>query len=382
MKIKIIIITIICFILTGCYDYNELNELAIANGISIDLKDDKYLVSILISNSHKNNSSNEENQATTSLFQGEGKTLDEAITNLELTLPKKLYLGHINIIIISEEYAKTGIYNLFDYFTRNPELLKKMYLAVSKDIEAYKTLATISPLEMFSSKNIISNIETNNTDVGNSYLVLYSEALFKYVEPGYEFVIPSISLTGDTEESTKEENIKNPISKSHLIILNLSVFKADKLLTHTTTEESKGINILTNNIKNLEIIENDFTASVNNIKCKIKFELNDNNPIFKIKTNFSYKIVSVDKNLEINKEEIQNEIHKIIDKHIKTYINKALYLSLDKKVDILGLGNLIYKEEPNYFNKNKKDYLEKLKFDIEINSKLESNGEITKIKEK
>jgi len=382
MKIKIIIITIICFILTGCYDYNELNELAIANGISIDLKDDKYLVSILISNSHKNNSSNEENQATTSLFQGEGKTLDEAITNLELTLPKKLYLGHINIIIISEEYAKTGIYNLFDYFTRNPELLKKMYLAVSKDIEAYKTLATISPLEMFSSKNIISNIETNNTDVGNSYLVLYSEALFKYVEPGYEFVIPSISLTGDTEESTKEENIKNPISKSHLIILNLSVFKADKLLIHTTTEESKGINILTNNIKNLEIIENDFTASVNNIKCKIKFELNDNNPIFKIKTNFSYKIVSVDKNLEINKEEIQNEIHKIIDKHIKTYINKALYLSLDKKVDILGLGNLIYKKEPNYFNKNKKDYLEKLKFDIEINSKLESNGEITKIKEK
>lgn len=381
MKIKIIIITIICFILTGCYDYNELNELAIANGISIDLKDDKYLVSILISNSHKNNSSNEENQATTSLFQGEGKTLDEAITNLELTLPKKLYLGHINIIIISEEYAKTGIYNLFDYFTRNPELLKKMYLAISKDVDAYKTLATISPLEMFSSKNIISNIDTNNKEVGNTYPVLYSEALFKYVEQGLEFVIPTISLTGEKEESTKEENIKNPIAKSHLIILNLSAFKDDKFILYADNEESKGINILTNNIKKTEIIEDKFTASINNVKCKVDFKLHDNKPIITIDTKFSYKIIYVDKNYNIESKKIRKEVNKTINKHIESYINKALDLTIKNNTDVIGLGNKIYKNDPKYYNKNKDNYLQEITFKININSELESSGEITKIKE-
>lgn len=382
MKIKLIITILICFILTGCYDYNELNELAIANGISVDLKDDKYLVSILVSNSHKNTGSSEENQATTSLFQGEGKNLDDAITNLESSLPKKLYLGHVNIIIISEEYAKKGIYDLFDYFTRNPELLKKMYLALSKDVEAYKALATISPLEMFSSKNIISNIETNNADVGSTYLVLYSEALLKYVEEGFEFVIPTITLNGDIDESTKEENIKDPITKSHLIILTLSTFKTDKFVSYTDEDESTGINILTNNIKSLEIIEENFTASLNNVKCNIKFKLDNDKPIITIETNFSYKIIYAEKDLSIEKEETQKEIQKTINKHITTYINKTIDLVKTKNTDIIGFGNLIYKKEPNYYNDNKDNYLDKLKFNININSKLESSGEITKIEEK
>jgi len=381
MKLKIILI-IILFTLTGCYDYNELNELAIANGISIDYKNNEYIVSILISNSHKNTSSNDENQATTSLFQGTGKNLNDAITNLELTLPKKLYLGHINIIIISEEYAKKGIYDLFDYFSRNPELLKKMYLAITKDVEAYKTLASISPLEMFSSKNIISNIETNNKDVGKTYPVLYSEALLKYVEQGYEFVIPTISLTGDKNEASKEENIKDPISKSHLIILNLSVFNKDKLKTYTNDNESKGINILTNNVKNLEIIKNEFTASINDIKCKIKFKLENNKPNITIDIEYKYKIIAINKDIDITSKEIQNTIKKEIEKEIKTYINQTIDLVKTNKTDIIGFGNTIYKHEPNYYKNNKENYLEELKFKIKISSKLEANGEITKIEEK
>ena len=91
MKTKLIIFISLLFILTGCYNYSELNELAIANGISIDYKDNKYIVSILMANSHKDTNNTSENQASTSLFQGEGSTIDEAITSLELTLPKKLY---------------------------------------------------------------------------------------------------------------------------------------------------------------------------------------------------------------------------------------------------------------------------------------------------
>lgn len=381
MKLKIILIVIL-FTLTGCYDYNELNELAIANGISIDYKNNEYIVSILISNSHKNTSSNDENQATTSLFQGKGKNLNAAITNLELTLPKKLYLGHINIIIISEEYAKKGIYDLFDYFSRNPELLKKMYLAITKDVEAYKTLASISPLEMFSSKNIISNIETNNKDVGNTYPVLYSEALLKYLEQGYEFVIPTISLTGDKNEASKEDNIKDPITKSHLVILNLSIFNNDKLKLYTNDSESKGINILTNNIKNLEIITNEFTASINDIKCKIKFKLKNNKPNITIDIKYKYKIIAVNKDIEIKDKEIQKTIKKEIEKEIKTYINQTIDLVITNKTDIIGFGNTIYKHEPNYYKNNKHNYLEEINFKIKISSKLEANGELTKLEEK
>ena len=281
------------------------------------------------------------------------------------------------MIIISEEYAKKGIYDLFDYFTRNPELLKKMYLAITKDIYAYKALASISPLEMFSSKNIISNIETNNTDVGNTYPVLYSEALLKYVEEGFEFVIPTISLIGDIDESTKEDNIKDPISKSHLIILNLSMFNEDKLKYYTDEEESKGINI-----KSLEIIEEKFTVSVDNIKSKIKFKLKNNIPTITIETKYSYEIIFVEKDLNIKDEKIQKEIKNIVDNNIKTYINKTIDIVINNNTDVIVFGNIIFKNKPEYYNKNKDNYLEQLKFNITVNSKLVSSGELTKLKEK
>ena len=225
MKTKLIIFISLLFILTGCYNYSELNELAIANGISIDYKDNKYIVSILMANSHKDTNNTSENQASTSLFQGEGSTIDEAITSLELTLPKKLYLGHVNIIVLDYNYAEKGLYDFFDYATKNSELIKKLCVVISKDTEAYKVLATLSPLEMFSSKNIIANIDTTNKSVGTIYNVKLSEVLYKYLEKGMEFIIPTVTIKGSSDDATKEDNIKDPISKAHLNVLTFSIFK-------------------------------------------------------------------------------------------------------------------------------------------------------------
>ena len=380
MKIKTLLLIIFMCFVTGCYDYNELNELAIANGIAIDIKDDKYLVSILIANSHKDTADSEKNQATISLFQGEGNSIDEAITNLELTLPKKLYLGHVNIILLSNEYAKKGIEDLFDYVMRKPELLKKMYMAVTKDVEAYKILSTLSPLEMFSSNNIISNIEISNIDIGNTYNVIFSGTLIKYLEKGYEFVLPTLSLTGEKEEANKEENITDPIAKSHLIVLPLSLFKDDKLLLESNEKANKGINILLNKVKNLKMNETDFSATLNNIKCNLKFKLKDNKPIFYLDIKFKYNINSLNKDIDISKEKNQKEITNTINNNIKRYINEAINLITSNDVDAIGFGNLIYKNNPNYYNKIKDNYLKLLDFKIKVDGKLEVTGELKSLR--
>jgi len=53
-KIRIIIyIFFFSFFITGCWNYHELNDLAITTGIAIDIKDDKYVVSYMIANAKK-----------------------------------------------------------------------------------------------------------------------------------------------------------------------------------------------------------------------------------------------------------------------------------------------------------------------------------------
>ena len=48
---KIILSFVILFLLTGCWDYNELNNYSIVSGVSIDKSGDEYEASVLISNS-------------------------------------------------------------------------------------------------------------------------------------------------------------------------------------------------------------------------------------------------------------------------------------------------------------------------------------------
>ena len=43
---KKIILIISLFMLTGCYDYQEINDLAIISAIGVDYKDDEYIITL------------------------------------------------------------------------------------------------------------------------------------------------------------------------------------------------------------------------------------------------------------------------------------------------------------------------------------------------
>ena len=100
---KFILIVILSFCLTGCGNYRELNDMAIATGVSIDKIGDKYELGFLIANSPKVETTSKEGEAQTTVYTASGKTIALAASNLDYKSPKKLYFGHINVVIISEE---------------------------------------------------------------------------------------------------------------------------------------------------------------------------------------------------------------------------------------------------------------------------------------
>ena len=55
---RLIIIFSLVLILSGCYDYRELNDMSVVTGIGIDYKDDKYIVNLEVTKSIKDGSSN------------------------------------------------------------------------------------------------------------------------------------------------------------------------------------------------------------------------------------------------------------------------------------------------------------------------------------
>ena len=79
-KIKFSILIIVFILSTGCWNYQELNDLAIATVIAVDKTDDDlYEVSILVSNDKNTQVSSKEGESLTTVYSGTGRTISEAL---------------------------------------------------------------------------------------------------------------------------------------------------------------------------------------------------------------------------------------------------------------------------------------------------------------
>ena len=192
-----------------------------------------------------------------------------------------------------------------------------------------------------------------------------------------EFIIPTVTIKGSSDDATKEDNIKDPISKAHLNVLTFSIFKNDKLVDIVSINESKGINILTNKTTNLKIMKDNYSATLNSIKCKLDYKDNKIN----IKVKFSYVINSI-KDIDITNKNEKDKLTKEIECEVHSYIKEAIDITVNKNTDSIGFGSLIYKHKPKYYESIKDDYLNNLDFNIKVKGNLESIGVAKNIKEK
>lgn len=50
------------------------------------------------------------------LYEASGKSVNEAIRKLTQVSPRIIYLGHLRVVVISEELAKEGIATTVDFY--------------------------------------------------------------------------------------------------------------------------------------------------------------------------------------------------------------------------------------------------------------------------
>lgn len=376
MKIKYLLVLII-FLATGCWNYTELNELAIVKGVSIDFEENKYVVNYMISNASSEKGSSKESSPQTALIEGKGQTISDAISEIKLISPKKIYIGHILVFVVSEDVAKNGIASATDYFFRNNNSKGSFQVVIAKNSKAKDTLKILSPLDSFPSDNIAKNLataESFSAYVSNTTFVSF---IRKIQDNGIEASANGISVIGSVEEGSSIDSLKNSSIKSYIKVEPLALFKKDKFVTWTDEDISKGINIFLNSIQELkiEVLYNEGVISflLSNLKMSSKFELNENiNFTFNIETNSeieemtTYIDTKKEENIKILEEKIVEELKRILDKTMK-FLQK-------NKTDSIGLGYRIYIKDYQNWKKLKEnwndEYFSKIKYKFNIKTNL------------
>lgn len=375
-------ILLVLFLFTGCWNYNELNNLALATAMAIDKDDENIRVSVLISNARKVSSSSTEGESSTTVSSGTGKTISEAIENLNLKSPKKIYIGHLSVIIIDENLAKKGLSNITDYLFRDPESIKRFYVLIAKDIKAEKIIKVLSPLESFPSQGIYDIIKSSSETNSITTEMPYSLFLEDMLKTGKEAVLPTITLIGNDKKGSKEDSLQQSSPEAYSKLDTIALFKKDKLITYATKEESEGINILNNRIDNMTVIfknKNGYIASrLDGIKTCINLDLKKD-VTFNISVKANASLEEVTSNIDLTKNENMKELEKQLEKKVKNKIKKGIEASIKYKSDVIGFGNLIYKKNPTYFKEYWNKKLDNINTNIKVDISLKSKGSIEKV---
>lgn len=383
-KVRLIICLSFIFLLTGCWNYNELNNLAIITGVAIDKKNNEYVMTYMIANSSQGDSKSNSNQASTVLYEGKGDTLTKASENINQKLPKTPYLGHNEVVIISEEVAKTNMVDTMDFFLRNPESRKEIYVLISKGVDAKDTLSILTPLESFPSNNIKSNIEAAENEIASTYTIKYSQFLAQLIEEGIDPVLGVIEVEGNVKEGQSQES--NDKSKQDAVIklVDSAVFNKDKLVYITNEQESSSINTLNNNFNNIYIetkCENKkIVTNITSIKVKTNVEVNNNKVKVLISASGIGSLIEVNCKKDLENTKVIEEIKKDVDREMKNFLYNGINVAKTYKTDIFGFGKMLYKKNPKYWNSIKNNWNEEIlpELDVEIKTdiQLENKGSL------
>lgn len=132
-KAFFIILSISALLLTGCTDFNQVEDLAFAEVLGVDLNDaNRIEVSIQVPQiAGKRGEDGSGGGSSQLIYSAAGDTLDEALHLLQWAVPRRLDLSQIELIVISENLASNERFlKVCDTIMATPRLYTAARLAV------------------------------------------------------------------------------------------------------------------------------------------------------------------------------------------------------------------------------------------------------------
>lgn len=368
---KCILLFIILFLFSGCYNYKELNEMAIVSSIGIDKKDDKYLVTTQVMNS-KENEESENSQIT--IYSTKGNSILEAVRNMTEKSPRKFYGGHLSKIVLSEEVAKESIVDILDIFARVIETRNEFIITVVKDEKASDVLKVLTSTESIPAEYVKDTLKTSDFYNGLTYSMGLDEFLSLYLKKGIDPTVPILKIDKPSKKSDTIDNVTTSDPPTKIVLDGVATTYKGKFEDFLTDDETLGYNYLRNQIQQMVIpvkCDEDHYASIAVQKNKTTSKVKKINEKYQINFNINTKAIIGEYNCakDLTKEKNIEEIEKKTEKKIRKYIRKAIEKQTVSKGQFLGLERLIYYKYPKNRNYN-------YKVNYKVNVELIRKGEI------
>lgn len=332
--------------LTGCWNYREVEQMAIVSGVAIDKhEEDKLLITVEIVSSDQ---SQQQSSLRPIYIQLEGDTFFETIRSMVSIQGKRLYWSHAKAVIISEAVAKEGIDKVMDFVNRDAEVRGDMWLLISKENTANAVFETQPILEK------VVSFELDDTIRAYKSICLFpSVELYEFIDNLASKEVSPILPTVDIH------NIRG-IKATH--VGGTAVFKENKLQGYLNEVDSRSMlwiqDELNGGIYPVKAVGGtNVSLEIFKSKTKIKPEIKDNELIINLS-------IITDVNIgEImgHKDFISEEQRQLLEKEAESQIKKDLERLIEKaqkefKTDFLHFGEKVKRTMPRVWKSIEKDW--------------------------
>lgn len=371
---------------------------AIITAIGIDKVEDEVEFSVLtLSDISKDNMGE-----NTKVVSGKNSTVANAISSIESQIGRRLKMGHVGYVIVSQSFATEDIASVLNTLTITTKLPNSVSLIMSRD-SAKDVLSQASKLEqssMYKLREIIQNEfnvnYTKDTSL-NNFLKGYFSAT-KTSTLGY-LKLDKDASTGinsspetDGASNENESNQSQQTKTNNVISLQRehAVFVDGKLKYILSVDEMKGINwIVENNLQQLLTITGVNEQGLNNASLSFEVQQNiikpnvvfrNNKPIITFELSLKLnpvEIIQQTKQMKNPKdivitEELNNKINDTIKKEVALTLNKLR----KEKTDVVGIYKILYSDNHKKFNEfleslnDKTDFLSYVKINMKVDAKI------------
>lgn len=335
---KIILLISFILILSGCYDYKELNDMSIVSGIGIDFIDDEYIVSLEITKSSKDGSSTE---IETNVVTGNDSNISNAFNKAMNMTDKEVYLEHVELLIISTELAEYGISDVFDYIVRDTTINSNYFVVVGDNPKELLS-TTIENKSM--SQVIVDTVSYTQGDTSIDDLDIMAS---KFITNKEDIALPYVSSDD------------NSINYSDIIYFN-----GDKMVGKIN---NKMYSFLVLDTKDILFTRNNNTIKIYN--KKISMEVKDN--IIEVNIKVDGQISKINKDVNLKDEDSYSKLEKLMNKEIEEETILFIDTILDNDSDLLGFKNIYYKK----YKKN----INSFKYKVNVSTTINKNGTIYEV---
>lgn len=272
-----------------------------------------------------------------------GDTVDDAIMTLQQQIAYRLFFGHLRVVVVSEEIAKKGVQNINDYFRRNSEIRRTVWMMVSKG-DADQAMRTVPPLERIPTLYLA---ETMNQAVKLGKLPPAFLGLFWSASSakGREPFLPYIE-----------------VQKDNIFVEGVAYFRDDKMVGKTEPLQiatvMQLIGVKTAGYSVLTAVPEEPSPGAIMIQgtrrtTTIRSEIKNGRPHFNIQVHIEADVVEKsNEQFDVNKPGMIDNLEKDIAQKQEKSQAKLIQETQEKGADIFGFGEYVRAKHPEYWNEH------------------------------